>query len=108
MRPKSSTALSFGGLRQEKGPFLRHQILWGHVMEVDITVGEQYETGYVQTPSVGGEGTFVEMFALLAMTVVSEIGRSPPFAPTKINISKCKATNTKSFKLKVRSASANG
>ena len=75
-------------------------------MEVDITVGEQNEAGYVQTPSVGGEGTFVEMFALLAMTIISEIGRSPPFAPTRINISKCKATNTKSFKLKVRSASA--
>ena len=74
-------------------------------MEVDITVGEQDQTGYVQTPSVGGKGTFVQMFALLAMTVISEIGRSPPFAPTKINISKCKATNTKSFKLKVRSAS---
>ena len=85
--------MSFGGLGQKKSPFLSHQILWWHVIEVDITVGEQDKAGDIETPPVGGEGAFVEVFTIVALTVVTEIGGSPPFAPTKIIISKCKATN---------------
>ena len=76
--------MSFGGLGQKKSPFLSHKILWRHVTEVDITVGEQDEAGDVQTPSVGGEGAFVEVLTVVTLTVIPKIGGSPPFAPTTI------------------------